>query len=154
MGTAAGRHSAKVGAYYAHPGNRFWRTLHEVGLTPRLYQPHEYRLLLDLGIGFTDVAKRAAGMDHQIAAEAFDPTGFAAKVELFRPRIVAFTGKRAASYWLGMRTQKIPFGRRQPSSATAPVAYVLPSPSGLAARFWSAEPWQALAAELASVTAN
>ena len=65
VGTAAGRYSAEVGAYYAHPGNRFWRTLHEVGLTPRLYRPEEYRSLLDLGIGFTDVAKRAAGMDHQ-----------------------------------------------------------------------------------------
>ena len=95
VGTAAGRYSAGVGTYYAHLGNRFWRTLHEVGLTPRLYRPDEYRSLLDLGIGFTDVAKRAAGMDHQIAPEAFDPKGFAAKVEratvlgCWRPRASA-----------------------------------------------------------------
>src|SRR2546427_10087333 len=37
VGTAAGRESAAK-CYYAGRGNRFWRTLHEVGLTPRLYE--------------------------------------------------------------------------------------------------------------------
>ena len=35
VGTAAGARSAAVGHYYAGPGNRFWHTLHEIGLTPR-----------------------------------------------------------------------------------------------------------------------
>lgn len=38
-GTAAGAASALRRAYYAGPGNGFWRTVHEVGLTPRLLQP-------------------------------------------------------------------------------------------------------------------
>ena len=46
VGTAAGRRSAAVGAYYAHPGNRFWKTLHSTGLTPRLFAPDEFRELL------------------------------------------------------------------------------------------------------------
>ena len=62
-GTAAGRQSALTGTYYAHPQNRFWRTLHEVGLTPRLFHPHEYELLWEHGIGLTDIAKFASGMD-------------------------------------------------------------------------------------------
>ena len=33
-GTALGAASARAGAYYAGPGNKFWPTLHEVGLTP------------------------------------------------------------------------------------------------------------------------
>ena len=37
-GTAAGRRSAAEGAYYAHPGNLFWRALHAVQLTPRQQQ--------------------------------------------------------------------------------------------------------------------
>jgi double-stranded uracil-DNA glycosylase len=48
VGTAAGQRSADLGHYYAHPGNRFWRTIHAVGLTPRLYQPHEFPSLLAL----------------------------------------------------------------------------------------------------------
>jgi len=35
-GNAAGTVSARIGAPYAGPGNGFWRTLHEVGLTPSL----------------------------------------------------------------------------------------------------------------------
>src|ERR1700753_3045292 len=38
-GTAPGTASARAGAYYAGPGNRFWVTLHEVGLTPVLLRP-------------------------------------------------------------------------------------------------------------------
>src|SRR3546814_13773735 len=34
-GSAAGRKSAELGAYYAGPGNKFWPTLYEIGLTPR-----------------------------------------------------------------------------------------------------------------------
>ena len=55
VGTAASQRSADLGHYYAHPGNRFWRTIHEVGITPRRYQPHEFPDLLKLGIGFTDL---------------------------------------------------------------------------------------------------
>jgi len=64
VGTAAGRHSAEVGAYYAGRGNRFWPTLREIGLTPRLFEPREFRDLLALGIGLTDMSKLRAGMDH------------------------------------------------------------------------------------------
>ena len=41
-GTAAGTRSAQVGAYYAGRGNKFWRTLFQVGLTPRPLDPHEF----------------------------------------------------------------------------------------------------------------
>src|SRR3982074_1888243 len=47
VGTAASQRSADTGHYYAHAGNRFWRTIHEVGITPRRYAPHEFRELLN-----------------------------------------------------------------------------------------------------------
>jgi TDG/mug DNA glycosylase family protein len=37
VGTAAGRRSAALGHYYAGRGNRFWRTLFDIGLTPRRF---------------------------------------------------------------------------------------------------------------------
>ena len=55
-GSAAGRRSAAAGAYYAGPGNKFWRILHESGLTPRRLAPEEFALLPDVGIGLTDLA--------------------------------------------------------------------------------------------------
>ena len=60
-GTAAGTESAKRGAYYAGPGNRFWKTLFEIGLTPRVINPSAFRTAVDHGIGFTDLANTPRG---------------------------------------------------------------------------------------------
>ena len=65
-GTAAGTVSAARGAYYAHPQNRFWAALCAAGLTPRLLKPEEFEQLPQWGIGLTDIAKRASGMDREL----------------------------------------------------------------------------------------
>ncbi len=151
VGTAAGRRSAEVGAYYAHPGNRFWLTLHEIGLTPRRYQPHEFRDLLTLGIGFTDMSKLGSGMDHEIAADQFDVSRFVETIRHYRPRAIAFTSKRAAAVWLGKSTtSEIAFGRQQARPADFPEVFVLPSPSGAAGATWIIGPWRDLAEWLRS----
>ncbi len=67
-GTAAGTVSARRGAYYAHPQNKFWRVLFAVGLTPRLVRPEEYRELPQWGLGLTDIAKHVSGMDRELPA--------------------------------------------------------------------------------------
>jgi double-stranded uracil-DNA glycosylase len=144
VGTAASRRSAELGHYYAHPGNRFWRTLHEVGITPRRYQPHEYASLLGLGIGFTDLCKHGAGMDREALAAGVDVAGFVAKLQVHRPGAVAFTSKKAASLFYGRPTARIALGR-QPPLPDCPVVFVLASPSGAASGAWTVEPWQELA---------
>jgi TDG/mug DNA glycosylase family protein len=145
VGTAAGHRSAAEGAYYAHPGNRFWRALHEIGLTDRRYEPHEFPALLDLRIGFTDMSKVGSGMDREIAPEHFDVTLFETKMRRFRPRAIAFTSKKAASLWLGVPTGKIEPGRQPRRLADFPEIFVLTSPSGAATRYWDVGPWRALA---------
>lgn len=146
VGTAAGPVSAATGAYYAHPGNRFWRTLHETGITPRLFAPQEFPLLLDLGVGLTDFCKTGWGVDAQIAREAFDVEGFRRKVALLKPQALAFTSKMSASLWLGRSTGRIMLGRQ--AAIEGPVVFVLPSPSGLATSYWSIDPWREAAAYL------
>jgi double-stranded uracil-DNA glycosylase len=96
-GTAAGHESARRRAPYAGPGNRFWWVLHEIGLTPRALRPEEFRELLGFGIGLTDVAKHAVGGDSRLARADFDAGAVIEKVERFRPGVLAFVGKRAAS---------------------------------------------------------
>lgn len=140
VGTAAGPMSAAAGAYYAHPGNRFWRALHETGFTQRLFAPHEYPLLLDLGVGLTDFCKTSWGVDAQIAREAFDVVGFERKVKLLQPDALAFTSKTAAGLWLGKSTGRIGVGRQ--AVGEGPEIFVLPSPSGLATSHWSVTPWR------------
>ena len=152
VGTAAGHRSAAVGAYYAHPGNKFWRTLHEVGLTDRLWRPAEYAALLDRGVGFTDLAKHASGMDHQIAKASFDAAALLSKLAHFSPRIVAFTSKRAASLALRQPARRIEIGPQDSQLLPSTLSFVLPSPSGAAVRYWSIEPWRELAAAVLSPT--
>jgi len=144
VGTAASTRSASVGHYYAHPGNRFWRTLHEVGITSRRHEPSEFASLLELGIGFTDLSKSGAGMDHQIARQSFDVAGFKAKMQTWQPRTIAFTSKKAASLFYGKPTSALSFGQ-QPSMDGFPVTFVLSSPSGAASGHWTLQPWRELA---------
>ena len=144
VGTAAGQRSADLGHYYAHPGNRFWRTIHEVGITPRRYEPLEFPALLKLGIGFTDVCKTGAGMDHQALVSPVDIQAFREKMRRYRPQTIAFTSKKAASLFYGRPTKALALGR-QPPEDDFPIVFVLTSPSGAASGYWSVQPWQQLA---------
>lgn len=148
VGTAAGKKSAEEGAYYAHPGNRFWSALHEARITPRRYQPLEFHNLLDLGIGLTDMSKLGCGMDHKIQQELFDPDLFESNIRKHAPRAVAFTSKKAASLWLKKRTSAIRIGRQETRPPNFPEVFVLTSPSGAASRYWDIAPWRELAAWL------
>lgn len=141
-GTAASPTSAAVGAYYAHPGNAFWRTLAEVGLTPRQLDPAEFRLLPRYGIGLTDVVKQHAGVDVDLPAGAFDPAGLRAKIRRVAPGAVAFTSKRAAQSFFGQ--QVVAYGWQAVTVGPTRL-YVLPSPSGAARRYWDVSLWQQLA---------
>lgn len=149
VGTAASTRSAAVGHYYAHPGNRFWRALHEAGITPRRYQPDEFASLLALGIGFTDLSKTGAGMDHEIERQSFDIVGFRAKIEQHRPKTVAFTSKKAASLFYHRPSSAIALGQ-QPQCSGFPAVFVLSSPSGAASGHWTLQPWRDLAAWIAT----
>ena len=144
VGTAAGQRSADLGHYYAHPGNRFWRTIHEVGITPRRYQSPEFPGLLKLGIGFTDMCKAGAGMDHEALNFPIDVPAFREKMLRYRPKTIAFTSKKAASLFYGRPTKALALGR-QPPLEDFPIIFVLASPSGAASGLWSVQPWRELA---------
>lgn len=144
-GSAPGAVSAARGAYYAHPGNRFWPVLQAAGLTPRRLAPAEYPLLLDYGIGLTDMAKHAAGNDAELPRDAYDPEGFAARIRAVRPAMLAFTAKAPAAAFLRRPTAALAYGRVE-GPADFPPVWVLPSTSGQASRFWDARPWMALGA--------
>lgn len=143
-GTAAGTRSACEGAYYAHPGNMFWRAVHAVGLTPRLLAPAEFPLMPGFGIGFTDVAKFHHGNDNQLPRDAFDADALRAKIERYAPRVIAFTSKQAGMAALGKR---IAIGR-QPVTFGGAITWVLPSPSGQARGSWNIATWQAMAEDV------
>ena len=141
-GTAAGTISARRGAYYAGPGNKFWSTLHKVGLTPRQLAPQEYATVTQYGLGLTDLAKLVAGADSTLSPHHFDSKGLRLKLEQYRPQIVAFTSQRAAREFFGF---SVPYGLR-PERIGETRLYVLTSTSGMAGRSWSVGAWEELAA--------
>ena len=143
-GTAAGRQSALTQTYYAHPQNKFWRTLHEIGLTPRLFTPREYEALWEHGIGLTDIAKFASGMDHQLPRHALGKSAakaLRARIAAIAPRHLAFTSLTAGRAVLGPKA----VSGAQPERLGQTQVWILPSPSPLAANHWDISPWAALA---------
>src|SRR5882724_10886220 len=72
IGINPGSYSAKVGHYYARPGNLFWWALSNSGLVPKEYGPDNDADLLSLGIGLTDVVKRPTNSSGDLTQEEFD----------------------------------------------------------------------------------
>lgn len=141
-GTAAGTASARAGAYYAGPGNRFWEILFETGLTPIRFDPHQFREVTKHGIGLTDIVKTASGADAALPANTFDPDRLRRRILEITPQILAFNGKRSAKSFL--ETAKVSYGL-QPSHLGSTALFVLPSTSGAARGFWEPRYWHDLA---------
>lgn len=144
-GTAAGTRSAAMGAYYAGRGNKFWRTIHAIGLTDRLVAPEDWRTLGQLDIGFTDLAKHHSGMDNVLPPGCFDPLRLRTAIERHQPGIVAFNGKAASKAFFGR--SHVEYGRQSELIGSTSL-WVLPSTSGAASGAWSIEPWRRLAETL------
>jgi double-stranded uracil-DNA glycosylase len=149
-GTAVGTASAETGAYYAHKQNKFWKILHDTGLTPALLSPHQYRELLHHGIGLTDFVKTHSGMDHQIPLTKLAEVSRArlrAAMLKFRPAFLAFTSKTGGQRFLG--------GPRGYGEQTERIGdtriWILPSTSGAANGSWRPEVWQQFADEVRAV---
>jgi len=144
-GTAPSAISAREKAYYANPGNQFWKTLHRVGITPTLLKPTDYATLLTLGIGLTDLCKTVSGNDDELPKAALERDVVAQKIRTYQPKLVAFTSKNAAAIFLGKKTgyglQEDRIGKTQ--------FFVACSTSGRARSFWKEEVWENLAALVA-----
>ena len=145
-GTALGQKSALAKAYYANPGNFFWRALRETGITAERFKPQHYAQLRALGIGLTDLCKTAFGNDHELPSDALDGTALHQKIMKYQPDILAFTSKTGASAYLNKPTSQISYGFTGEQIGNTRIC-ILTSPSGQARRFWNQEVWQELAAK-------
>lgn len=146
-GTAASQASARAGAYYANPGNAFWLALWQTGITQRRFAPDEFRLLLGMRIGLTDLAKQRAGSDSHLSRSDFQPEILRQKLACFQPQIVAFTSKTAWRAWKQLPASHSAAYGWQADRLGDTRFFVLPSPSGAARRYWDIAPWRALARE-------
>jgi TDG/mug DNA glycosylase family protein len=134
VGINPGLYSGAVGHHFARPGNRFWKALHGAGLTERLLGPFEERLLLDSGLGITNLVERATAGADELSPEELRQGGrrLREEVERLRPDLVAF---------LGLSAFRTAFDRRsagvgpQPERIGDSRVWLLPNPSGLNAHY-------------------
>ena len=141
-GTAAGRKSAELGFYYAGSGNKFWKTLFETGLTPRLLMPSEFSELINWGIGLTDMVKDKSGMDNSLMSSDFKNNGLVEKIQKYNPRYLCFNGKKAAKEFYGYNY--VEYGLQEKSVYDTRI-FIAPSTSGAANGFWNVKQWIKLA---------
>ena len=143
-GTAPGNKSAERKAYYAGRGNLFYLTLASCGFTPRLFQPEEFRELVDHKLGLTDLAKYTYGMDKALLENDYDIDSFEQKIVLFQPKIVCFNGKEAAKVFFQAKdTKQISYGDQERLIGKTKL-FVAPSTSFNARKYWDENVWRQL----------
>ena len=141
-GTAASRKSAELRRYYAGPGNKFWKVLKEVGLTPILLSPQQYLDLPQYKIGLTDLVKHDSGMDYQVDFKTKGAEALRTKILRYEPRVLCFNGKRAAQEFLSHPS--IDYGLQEELIGPT-LLFVAPSTSGAACGSWDVKWWFELA---------
>lgn len=135
VGINPGLWSAAVNAHFARPGNRFWPALHAAGITPYLVDTRDgmrdadRQLLIDRGIGLTNVVARASAVASDLGtAEVRAAAGrLEQRIAQLRPRVVAVLG--IGTYRIGF-DPKATAGRQDRLLGGSPV-WVVPNPSGL-----------------------
>jgi TDG/mug DNA glycosylase family protein len=127
-------YTAYTGYPFAFPGNRFWPTLYNSGLTDRLFAPSEVALLVARGIGITGLARRATATADELTKEELIEGGqqLIAKIEQNRPRAVGVLG--ISAYRTAFNRPKAQMGRQSETLGGVPL-WLLPNPSGLNAHY-------------------
>jgi TDG/mug DNA glycosylase family protein len=134
VGINPGLYSGATGLHFARPGNRFWPALHGAGFTPRLLQPDEGAVLLELGIGITNLVNRTTATAAELSAEELRAGGRRLRdlAVAYRPRSIAVLGVTA--YRTAFGEPAASMGRRREPLGPSEV-WLLPNPSGLNAHY-------------------
>ena len=141
IGLNPSTHSVEAGRYFANPRNRFWRAISASELIGREVGPEDDAALLDLGIGFTDVVKRATPQASGLNAADYrrDAPLLREKLLESRPIIACFHGATGYRAYLRYAEDvknagKIALGL-QPYAIGESRVFVLPNPSPANARY-------------------
>jgi TDG/mug DNA glycosylase family protein len=123
--------SGETGHHFANPNNRFWKILHESGLTPRKFDSTEDYRLLELGYGMTNIVPRPTKAADEITKEEYKEgrEKLIKKISAYKPKVVCFVGKGV--YQEYSRKKKLPWGIQDESVVPGTLDFVAPSSSGL-----------------------
>ena len=132
-------YSVREGHYFANPRNRFWAAFNRSGLVGRELSAGTDYQVLEHGLGFTDVVKRATAQGSGLRAADFREgvPMLRAKLLRFQPRIVCFQGLMGYGQYLryaeGVR-ERPELGKQSLRIGDSAV-FVVPNPSPANAKF-------------------
>lgn len=129
-GINPGLKSADDGHHFSGRSNRFWKVLYLAGFTPHQIEPFKDATILDFGYGLTTAVERATSRADELSKDDFNDSieAFKIKMELFKPKYIAFLGKPA--YMAFTRQKQVAWGQQAEDFCGAKV-WILPNPSGL-----------------------
>ena len=125
-----GKSSAHTGFHFAHPGNRFWKVIHQAGFTERQLKPEEEQHLLDTGCGITMLVERPTVQASEVALLELrnGAQELISKIQDYQPQVLAVLGKQA--YEQAFRVRGAKWGKQEATIGETEI-WVLPNPSGL-----------------------
>lgn len=141
VGVNPGIWTAAVNAPFAHPGNRFWPSLHQARITKyqvdatRGLSKEDETHLLEQGIGITNLVVRATSRADQLSHEELREGAelLITKVRTLEPKAVAIAGITAFRIAFSFPKASLGLQRTEAISgwpAEIPL-WVVPQPSGL-----------------------
>lgn len=133
-GINPGLYSAAVGHHFAHPSNRFWKSLHQSGFTPHLLIPSQDHQLLNFGLGLTNIVARPSASAKELTKRELmaGREDLEHKIQRYHPEVLAFLGLGA--YRNAFQRPGSTVGA-QPQSLGKSRLWLLPNPSGLNAHY-------------------
>ena len=143
VGLNPSEYSAREGHYFANPRNRFWPAFNRSALLPadlgRECAPADDSLLLEHGIGFTDVVKRPTPQGNALRAADYRQWAPVLRERLLdcQPGLVCFHGLMAYKAYLqyAESEKSSPGLGIQPRRIGASSVFVVPNPSPANARY-------------------
>ena len=143
VGLNPSEYSAREGHYFANPRNRFWAALNRSLLLPpalgRECSPLDDVVLLEHGIGFTDVVKRPTPQGSGLRAADYRRWAPLLREKLLQcqPKMVCFHGLMAYKAYLqyAEREKGAPELGLQPRAIGESGVFVVPNPSPANARY-------------------
>ncbi|MGW9265047.1 mismatch-specific DNA-glycosylase [Gordonia terrae] len=136
VGINPGLWTAATGAHFARPGNRFYPALARAGIVDHVIDASrgmsdaDRTLLLDRGVGITNVVSRATATAAELTVDEFRDGGrrLRERVRVIGPRVVAVAGITAYRSAFGRRDA---VAGRQYETWDGAQLWVVPNPSGL-----------------------
>lgn len=130
IGFNPGLRSAETGHHFAGYSNRFWKLLHQSGLTPQQFRPEEDRLLLSLGLGITNIVARPSREASELTKEEYGAgrEELTRKLIVYHPRIACYEG--IGVYREFAQRKAIACGKQSLNIVDGVIDFVVPSPSG------------------------